>query len=496
MAWLVRRVALGALLALALAAPASAAPVLVVDGARVSKRDDPLVPSRSATDLGRPPVASVSRTAVASTARGRRAVTAGLRRAYRARRLSRARYRRYLRGYRRALSTHRRLRGARRAQLGYLIGSLEGMALRGRLGTSRMPVLFLQLERNRQYWARLPYPGSGADITFRGSEILFRFFPGRGLQLHPLATFKKANLMYGACRGTVGAPCRRAGLARLLDEMSRLAVRRGRGFIAWEYLFHFGGGSPPWMSGMAQATGIQALGRAADMLGRPAYDATARKALGAFSAGPPTGVRTRGFRGGVHYLQYSFAPRLYIYNAFLQSLIGLYDFSESAGDARARALYDAAEPEARREIPTSDVGDWSRYSYRGRESNHDYHELLREFVQSMCNRGLGSLYCTYARRYRSYQTAPARLELVGPATATADRPTRIVFDLSKLSAVEITVTKGGRTALHRIATFRRGRRSFAWTPGSPGTYSVRLGAKELRTGRGLKSRDSGSVDVE
>jgi hypothetical protein len=491
-----RAVLLGAVLAVALATPAGAAEVLVVDGAHASKRDDPLVPSPSATDLGRPPLASASRVHVSSTVRGRRAVAAGLRRAYRARRLSRAGYRRYLRGYRRALSTRRRLRGARGAQLGYLIASLEGMALRGRLTPSRMPVLFLQLERNRQYWPRLPYPGSGTDVTFRGSEILFRFFPGRGLQLHPLATFKKANAMYGACRGAVGAPCRRAGLARLLDEMSRLAVRRGRGFVAWEYLFHFGGGSPPWMSGMAQATGIQALGRAAELLGRPSYVEMGRKALGAFSTGPSVGVRTRGFAGGTHYLQYSFAPRLYIYNAFVQSLIGLYDFSRSAGDARARALYDAAEPEARREIPTSDVGDWSRYSYRGRESNRDYHELLRELLQSMCTRRLGSDYCTYARRYQAYQTQPPTLTLAGPARAAAGEATAIVFELSKLSAVEVTVTRGGRTALHRIATFRRGRRSFSWRPGSPGTYSVRLGAKELRTGRGLRARDSGTIEVE
>ena len=62
-----------------------------------------------------------------------------------------------------------------------------------------MPVVFLQVARNRQYWRTLPFPASEDRVTFRGSQILFEYFPGRGLQLHPLSTFKKANLIHGAC---------------------------------------------------------------------------------------------------------------------------------------------------------------------------------------------------------------------------------------------------------------------------------------------------------
>ena len=56
-------------------------------------------------------------------------------------------------------------------------------------------------------------------------------------------------------------------LRALLDEMVTLASERG-GALAWEYLFDFGGGAPPWTSGMAQATGIQALARAGQRLRR------------------------------------------------------------------------------------------------------------------------------------------------------------------------------------------------------------------------------------
>ncbi|HYP47782.1 MAG TPA: D-glucuronyl C5-epimerase family protein, partial [Thermoleophilaceae bacterium] len=286
------------------------------------------------------------------------------------------------------------------------------------------------------------------------------------------------------------------GIRRLLDEMAALAVRRGRGFIAWEYLFDFGGGAPPWMSGMAQATGVQALGRAAALLGEPRYVDLARRALGAFDAPPPAGVRATGPAGGVHYLQYSFAPRLYIFNAFVQALIGLNDFARLAGDPTAARLYRDAEPEARAELPMSDVGDWSRYSFRGRDSDRGYHELLRELLQSMCARRLGASYCDYAARYRGYQSEPPELTLSAPELATAKRVTLIPFAVSKLSAVELKIYKGRRLAHERLASFRRGRGSFAWRPRSPGIYTVRLAAKELRTGLGLRDRDAAEIEVE
>jgi hypothetical protein len=62
--------------------------------------------------------------------------------------------------------------------------------------------------------------------------------------------------------------------------------------------------------------------------------------------------------------------------------------------------------------------------------------------------------------------------------------------------VEVTVSKGRKVVMHRIATFRRGTRSFLWRPRSRGLYTVKLGAKELRTGRGLKDRATAEIEVE
>src|SRR5215207_2066281 len=506
-----RTIALAVAASALVAAPAQAGQVILVDGDHAVRVTDPDVPSKAEIALpvpgggGAPPVVSAAasgRSAAWRRARSsaapradRRAVYSALTRAQSSKRIGSGSYRRWRRWYVNALRTYRRLRGARRDQLGYVIDSVEALALAGKLTATRMPGAFVQLERNRRYWPSLPYPGVGDQVSFRGSQILYQYFPGQGLQLHPLSTFKKANHMHGDCESGA-ASCDREGLRSLLDEMEDLAVQRSKRFIAWEYAFHFGGGAPPWISGMADATGIQAYGRAAQLLGEPRYVEIARRALGAFETLPPTGVRTTGFAGGIHYLQYSFSPRLYIFNAFLQSLIGLYDFGRIAGDARATKLYTEAEPEAREEIPLSDVGDWSLYNYRGHESNADYHELLREFLASMCTRRLGPLYCEYAQRYRGYQVDPPELEYTGPEGTTAKQLTALRFTVSKLSAVEVKVYRDDRLVFSRLATVRRGTGAFAWRPGGPGLFTVQLGAKELRTGLGKKDRTIAEIDVQ
>jgi len=494
----VKRTALAAVvMTVVVAAPAQAGTVIEVNGGSAHRVSDPAVPTRAEIALAPPARASASGAiAHGSSKRGRRAVYAVLRRELRRKHIRTSQYRRWRATYVRSARTLRRLRGARAAQLRYVLVSVESLALRKRLVPSRMPAVFLQLERNRQYWPRMPYPAVGDQVSFRGSELLYQYFAGEGLQLHPLSIFKKANALHGFCERKEPA-CDEAALRRILDEMTALAVKRGRGFIAWEYLFYFGGGVPPWMSGMAQATGVQALGRASQLLNDPKYAATARRALGAFTTAPPAGVRTTGPRGGVHYLQYSFAPRLFIFNGFLQSLIGLYDFSNVAGDSRARGLYADAIDEARAEVPYSDVGDWSLYNYAGHESSRDYHELLREFLQSLCSRRQGAVFCEYARKYRGYQVDPPEVTYDGPAAGTEDQPVALRFTVSKLSAVQVTVTRpDGRVVFDRLATFRRGTGAFTWTPKGPSTFTVRVAAKELRTGLGKRDSDTADVVVE
>ncbi len=416
-----------------------------------------------------------------------------LERALRRKGISRSRRAAYGRTYSLARSRHRRLGGTRRRELGAAINTLDAIALRGALTPSRMPALFLILRRNAEFWPRSPFPADRGLVTFRGSELVFEYYNGEGLQLQPLVNFKTANQLHGACVKKTG-PCEKGRLSRLLNEMVNTSARRGR-FRTWEYYFEFGGGSPPWISGMAQATGIQAFARASQLLRRPGLRRYARESFGAFTTPPPTGVATRGPLGGTHYLQYSFAPRLYIINAFLQAVIGLYDYAQITGDRTARRLFARAEPTARRELLRNDLGDWSTYSFGGAESTREYHELLREFAASLCSRLRQDAYCETAKRFADYTTKPAKLALLGPDTTTRNRTARVRFSLSKLSAVQLTVRRRGKVVYDRVATFRRGTGSFAFAPRSAGTFSVRLAAKELRTGRELRTYETGEIEA-
>jgi len=90
---------------------------------------------------------------------------------------------------------------------------------------------------------------------------------------------------------------------------------------------------------------------------------------------------------------------------------------------------------------------------------------------------------------------PPELEYTGPDTARRKRYTRVRFKVTKLSAVEIQIYRNGKLALKRLDTFRRGRGSFLFRPARTGLFSVRLAAKELRTGLGKKARTTGEFEV-
>ncbi len=302
--------------------------------------------------------------------------------------------------------------------------------------------------------------------------------------------------MHGACeRGE--AACNEAGLRRLLDEMSSLAVRRSRRFIAWEYAFDFGGGSPPWMSGMAQATGIQALARAAELLDEPRYLATARKALGAFETLPPTGVRTSGPAGGVHYLQYSFAPRLYIFNAFLQSLIGLHDFGRLAGDERATELYREAEPEARKEVPALRRGRLVALLLRRRGVDRRLPRAAARVPPVDVHAPAGQ---ALLRLRRALPRLPGRSARAGLHRARADgrgRPDRApLHALQALGGGGAGAAPGRAARLLAPGHLPPRHRRLRLAPARAGHLPVELAAKELRTGLGKKDRATAEIAVE
>ncbi len=211
-------------------------------------------------------------------------------------------------------ATYRHLGGQHRRELGAVIVNMKLLAARGGIRASRLPALFLQLERNREWWSRGPLLPYSQRVKFAGSDVLFEAFPGQGLVLHVLGNFGQANGMRQARQYT--------RLRRYLKELRSFAAWRAGG-KTWEYYFQFGSHTISWASGIAQGTAIQAFSKAGVALHDPSMLALARSGLKVFQAPPPTGLRIRIKGGGAHYLIYSYAPKLRVLNAFAQALNGL-----------------------------------------------------------------------------------------------------------------------------------------------------------------------------
>ncbi len=88
---------------------------------------------------------------------------------------------------------------------------------------------------------------------------------------------------------------------------------------------------------------------------------------------------------GALYAEYTYAPSERILNGFIQALIGLYEYTKLTGDPLGSQLFEAGDAEARAIVPSYDTGAWSMYDQYS-ESNLNYHELLAEFLQNLCQR--------------------------------------------------------------------------------------------------------------
>jgi hypothetical protein len=410
-----------------------------------------------------------------------------------------------------AQRTVAKLTGVRRTELGYVVNSLRALAAAHQLTSDRIDPTFLVLRANASFWPRAGLPASGWRTSFGRDPAIFQYYPGRGLQLQPLASWGRANAIAGACLAalrsrTTKDRCRSAALTRSLDRLAGLGARRG-GYLAWEYYFAYGSGGPPWVSGMAQATAAQALARGYRALGAKRWRRAAERALGAFELAPPTGVSVPA-PGGRHYLLYSFAPGHRVFNGSLQAVIGLRDAAALTHSRRAQRLFRRGERAARRDVRAFDTGAWSLYSAHGAESTLGYHSLTAGFLRGLCERVKARVYCRTHRRFVRYEREPTRIRVTPLRGLRAEKAHTVRFTISKVSTVKVRLWGTRGMSLSRDLTLPRGRHTLTWQPPRHGRYRLRIEARgpsgpagvELRTIRvkskkaAPRSRRKGSPD--
>jgi hypothetical protein len=446
-----------------------------------------------------------------------------------------AEYAKYAGAYSAASRSLSRLSGTRRAELGAVMSNVQAMAAGGYFIASRLPVIFTTLERNRQWWTTEPLVGSGVRVSFAGSKIVWEHYAGQGIEIQWLGTFGEANGYYLSGHEN-------GNLHQLLSEVLPLATKRAGG-IAWEYMFQFDGGKPPWTSGLSQGTALQVLARAWSRFKEQPLREAAQQALGIFETSPSAGVRAK-TAAGANYAEYTYAPSDRILNGFIQAVVGLYDYTQITKDPLGLKLFEEGDAEARAETPHYDTGAWSMYDQYS-ESDLNYHELLTEFLQHLCERtrkgppmsatqpppttttstptsttptsttptttqpttpsggtepgtsakaaathGAQStapptpiegdqIYCTTAQHFVTYEKTPPVVALL---TKTLKGGVRggVQLSLSKVSTVRLTVRQGSRTIWTNSAYLERGKPRLLWpTPKGGGTFSVTITATDL-----------------
>jgi hypothetical protein len=381
-------------------------------------------------------------------------------------------YRGYVASFNAALAEIKTLPPARAEELDAVVVNIQSISSAGLLTASRLPALFLTLNRNRQWWVRGPLLSYGQRVEFAGSQVVWEFYPGQGIELQVLGSFGKAQWMCAAGR-RYAQRCR-----SILAELIPLAARRAGG-LTWEYYFKFDGGVPPWTSAMSQGTALQALADAYRSLGDPAYLRVGESALAVFGRPPPVGVAARA-QHGTRYLQYSFAPAPSqdVINGFLQSLIGLDDYAQTSRSGAANRLFAAGNGEALAELPAFDTGAWSLYQ-PGEEDSLSYHVLVTGFLQQLCTMTRTPTYCSTAARFARDLKTPPALQILTSRVAV-NKAVSIRFSVNKVSRVGITLQRGRHTVFSTSASFARGQHVFS----APvlrvrGTDLVKLDATDL-----------------
>lgn len=263
-----------------------------------------------------------------------------------------------------------------RRELEGVIANTEDVTRARKLDGSVAPSVFETLRVNRDWWGSRPNPAGGSRPVVPGSPLVWQYYGGEGLQIQWLATFGLANAL-----STTTTPAKAAQQRAILDEALRLASRRSGG-PAWQYLFDFGGGAPPWGSAMAQSTGMQALVRGAARFGDDRYRRTAVDAVQLLRKRSPGGSLLK-VDGGEHQLIYTFSS-MRVLNAFAQTVSALREVAGATGDGRVAGAYVRAERQLRAELPRYDTGRWTRYSLGGRDATRGYHEFARDVVRGLC----------------------------------------------------------------------------------------------------------------
>jgi hypothetical protein len=334
----------------------------------------------------------------------------------------------------------------------------------------RALALFAQLEMNLDYLETHIIPPGRIDVT-DDDGVVYRWFPGKGLEFHPLAAFGALNA---------------AALAQDVERTALLSTALiDRGIprdnrLIWEYSFNFGFGRPPWASGMAQAVAAQALGRASAVLDDSTLVLDAARAYAAvrpltmqLPAGP--WVRLYGFNREV------------VLNAQLQAVLSLLQYAGDTGDSAAGTLAQRLDVSAQAMLPRFDTGDWSLYELGGAYATKEYQLFVTQLLAKLAAKTQDPFWVDASQRFHGYYYDPPAITPGPPPAPIYPQPLDGFLDVAQIPITlsqnaSVTLAVAGQVTTYRLT---RGDHTLTWTPPdglAAGTYPASISATN-RAGR-------------
>jgi hypothetical protein len=327
-------------------------------------------------------------------------------------------------------------------------------ALAGKLSAPRAAAVFGQLQANDDYFAVHWPPAAKTDVP--GADgLVYRWFPGRCLEFHPLAEFGALNARVAAHDVD--------GTRALADALIARGVHEASGGVAWEYDFDYGGGRAPWLSGMAQAVAAQAFAGAAALVPDRAssYQGMAKAAFQAIGTHLLTHVPA-----GPWIRLYSFQKTV-VLNAQLQTVLSLQSYAKASGDPGATALAAQLERSAAATLGRFDTGWWTLYSLAGDATPLDYATYVNQLLARLGSQD--QRFAEAAARFRSYLVQPPAFRVANAGLG------QVRFWLSKPSSV--TLASGAGPTRH--LALGTGWHTVGWSePKRPGIYGVAVRATD------------------
>jgi hypothetical protein len=324
--------------------------------------------------------------------------------------------------------------------------------------------LFSQLAANLLYLETHRLPDARVDIA-DDDGVVYRWFPRLGFEFHPLANFGALN--NDAAAGDVDAT------RTLADALLARAIPHGKRLI-WEYQFRFGGGRPPWASGMAQAVAAQALARSSALLGDTSLGAASVRAFASvppFLLSLPSGpwIRLYGFNGQV------------VLNAQLQSILSLLEYAQTSSDAAASVLAQRLSATAQALFPRFDTGDWSRYELGGGYAPRDYEKFVTDLLAKLAQQTQDPFWIATSQRFHAYYYDPPQVTQPAAPPEIWPQPLDGYLDVAPIQITlsmraSVSISIAGKVSTYRL---NAGTRTITWKPPpglAQGTYPVQLSA--------------------